>query len=838
MRDGVCAFDPDGRIVFCNPAMALIAGRPIQELVGRTAAEAWQGRRVEGASASGTGSSVVEWEIVRPDGQRRYATAKSFELTTTPPIQVSIFRDITERRYHQRVNEAMGRLGVGLAAAETMDGIVSIVDDTVRALLQCDAFYFALVDPDRYSFKVLRLTDTIDGRVCQFESPELSHEAISEPARRALQGHQVLINRDPADGVSAAKPFPGTSRLSASLIFVPIVSGDRVLGVLSAQSYRPNAFTERDSAVLRRVADITAPAVHRARALEALRESEERYMLAVRGANDGLWDWNLLTGIVYYSDRWRELMGLADQAVTRSPEEWFNRVYPEDLPQVKDALKAHLDGRTEHFAVEHRIVHPDGTIRWVGCRGLAYRAQDGRPLRFAGSVHDITERKQAEERLVRSAFYDELTGLANRALFMVHLQHALAACRRHRDHLFAVLFLDSDRFKVVNDSLGHTVGDKLLVALASRLTRLVRPEDIVARLGGDEFTVLLDDLRSPEDAVIAAERIQEGLLAVFDIDGNSIYTSVSIGIAFGSAGYDKGEDILRDADTAMYRAKSLGRARHVVFDARMRTEVQMSLRLETDLRRAIEREEFEVVYEPIICLRTGQLCGFETLLRWNHPEQGRTMPTVFIPLLEETGMINKLGQWGMRRSCHQAAHWQQVFSSRLPRPLVSVNLSSREFAQPDLLQRLDEIMVESAVDASQVIIEITESTLMSDYSSVNEQLESIKARGFLLCIDDFGTGYSSLSYLHRLPIDILKIDRTFILEAVSSPESREIVRTIVTLARNLKVKVVAEGIETREHLDQVRSFNCNYAQGYYFSAPVSAEEATEMLVNGRTWSPA
>ncbi|MCX7717966.1 MAG: EAL domain-containing protein [Candidatus Sumerlaeaceae bacterium] len=836
MRDGVCGFDPQGRIVFCNPAMALLVGRPIEALIGRTPAEAWNARKSEGAGGSRSSSSAVEWEIVLPDGRRRYAMAKSFDLTTTPPIVVSIFRDVTERRRHQRVNDAIGRLGVGLAAAETMDRIIALVDDAVRALLLCDAFYFAEFDPTRLSLHILRLTDVIDGRIQEFEAPEISFERIGASVREALKGDLVVLNRKPGNPDSQGGVlFPGTKRLSASLLFVPIVSGEQTLGVLSAQSYRPEAFSEPDAVLLKRIADIAAPAINRVRALQALQESEERYSLVIRGANDGLWDWNLLTGIVHYSDRWCDLMGLTGKAVTRSPEEWFDRIHPEDLPTVKDALKAHLDGRTEHFEVEHRILLPDGTQRWVGCRGLAYRAPDGRPLRFAGSAHDITERKEAEERLIRSAFYDELTGLANRALFMEHLQHALNSCRRNHDHQFAVLFLDCDRFKVINDSLGHIVGDRFLVALANRLARAVRPDDIVARLGGDEFTVLLDDLRNSEDAIIVAERIQEALLAAFDVEGNHVYSSVSIGIAYGSASYEKAEDILRDADTAMYRAKLLGRARHVVFDARMRTEVQQSLRLETDLHRAIERQEFEVVYEPIICLRTGQLCGFESLLRWVHPENGRTLPEVFIPFLEETGLITKLGHWGMRNSCRQAAQWQAVFSSRLPRPLVTMNLSSREFAQPDLLRRLDEIMVESSVDTSQIVIEITESTLMGDYTLVNEQLEGIKARGFLLGIDDFGTGYSSLSYLHRLPIDILKIDRSFVLAAVSSAESREIVKTIVALARNLKVKVVAEGIETREHLEQVKAFNCNYAQGYFFSPPVSSEEATEMLVSGRSW---
>ena len=839
MRDGVCGFSPEGRIMFCNPAMALIVGRPIHELIGRTPEEAWKGRKSDGAGGSSAGSSAVEWEIVRPDGRRRYATAKSFDLTTTPPIVVSIFRDITERRRHQRINDAIGRLGVGLAAAETTDRIIALVDDAVRSVLPCDAFYFAEFDAARFSFRFIRLTDVIDGNIREFESPELSFDRIGAPVRKALQGHLVVLNRRPEDpDARQGVPFPGTQRLSASLMFVPITSGEQVLGVLSAQSYQREAFSVHDAALLKRVADIAAPAINRVRALDALRESEERYSLVIRGANDGLWDWNLLTGIVHYSDRCLDLMGLAGKAVTRSPDEWFDRIHPDDLPAVKDALKAHFDGRTEHFAVEHRIFLPDGSQRWVGCRGLAYRAPDGRPLRFAGSAHDITERKLAEERLMRSAFYDELTGLANRALFMEHLQHALNACRRNRDHLFAVLFLDCDRFKIINDSLGHTVGDRFLVALANRLTRIVRPDDIVGRLGGDEFTVLLDELRNPEDAIIAAERIQEALLTAFDVEGRQIYSSASIGIAYGSAAYDKAEEILRDADTAMYRAKTLGRARHVVFDARMRTEVQQSLRLETELRRAIERQEFVVVYEPIICLRTGQLCGFESLLRWNHPENGRTMPEAFIPFLEETGLIKKLGHWGMRTSCRQAAHWQTVFSARLPRPLVTVNLSSREFAQLDLLRRLDDIMAESSVDTSQIVIEINESTLMGDYELVHEQLKGIKARGFLLGIDDFGTGYSSLSSLHRLPMDILKIDRSFVLEAVTSPESREIVKTIVSLARNLKVKVVAEGMETREHLEQVKGFACNYAQGFYFSHPVDAEEATQMLVSGRTWNPA
>jgi diguanylate cyclase (GGDEF)-like protein/PAS domain S-box-containing protein len=568
------------------------------------------------------------------------------------------------------------------------------------------------------------------------------------------------------------------------------------------------------------------------RAQEGLRESEERYALAARGANDGLWDWNLQANVVYFSTRWKSMLGYKESEIGDKPDEWFDRIHDADRERVTQEIAAHQEGSVPQFESEHRVMHKDGTFRWMLCRGLAVHNGSGTTSRMAGWQTDITEGKVS----------DPLTGLPNRILFTDRVGRLIKHTKRRKDYLFAVLFLDLDGFKMINDSLGHLVGDQLLVGVASRLEKCLRATDtvarlgegcIVARMGGDEFTVLLDDLKHPDDAKQAAERLMKAVTAPFMLGGREVFTSLSIGIALSNPSYEQAEDILRDADTAMYRAKSMGKARYEIFDADMRASVVARLQLEMDLRRALEHGEFHNVYQPIVSLAAGQIVGFEALLRWQHPTRGLLGPEEFIMVAEETGLIRDLGWWNLREACRQMTEWRAAYNA-YSQLTMSVNLSPKQFLQANLVQDIGSLLRDLKLPPQALKLELTESTVMGDPSAAVEMLQQIKSLGISLAIDDFGTGYSSLSYLHRFPLDTLKIDRSFI-SSIGTGEDTEIARTIFPMALNLHLDVVAEGIETLEQLVLLKKLQCKYGQGYYFSKPLSAHEAGSLLAEQPTW---
>jgi diguanylate cyclase (GGDEF)-like protein/PAS domain S-box-containing protein len=564
------------------------------------------------------------------------------------------------------------------------------------------------------------------------------------------------------------------------------------------------------------------------RAQEGLKESEERYALAAQGANDGLWDWNLVTNEIYFAPRWKAMIGYLEDEIGDKPEEWLERIHHADQERTKEEIAAHKNGATPHFESVHRVRHRDGTFRWMLSRGLAIRDRAGRPLRMAGSQTDITEGKVS----------DPLTGLPNRLLFLDRLDRLMKHANRHIDRSFAVLFLDLDAFKMINDSLGHLIGDQLLLGVSKRLEKCLRASDTVARLGqdtftlarmgGDEFTVLLDDLKEPGDAERAAERVMEGLSAPFELEGKEVFTSASIGIALWNPTYQDAEEIMRDADTAMYRAKSLGKARYEVFNADMRASVIARLELETDLRRALDRGEFRNFYQPIVSLENGEITGFEALLRWQHPTRGLLGPKEFISVAEDTGLIRELGWWSLREACCRISEWKAHLSPGREL-VVSVNLSIKQFMQPNLVENIGALLKELKLSPQLLKLEITESTVMEDPSTAIHMLQQMKALGIRLAIDDFGTGYSSLSYLHRFPLDTLKIDRSFISGAACGENGMEIARTIMPLAKNLRLDVVAEGVETAEQVQELKNLDCKYAQGFFFSKPLSRDEAEAML---------
>ncbi len=563
----------------------------------------------------------------------------------------------------------------------------------------------------------------------------------------------------------------------------------------------------------------------------ALKESEERYALASRGANDGLWDWDIKSNTVFYSERWKSMLGFQNEEFKNNPDEWFDRVHPDERMQVKTEITAHINGHTPHFENEHRIMHKDGSYRWMLNRGLAVRDASGNAYRFAGSMTEITDRKMAEEQLMFDALHDVLTGLPNRLLFMDRLDHAVNREKRHKDYLFAVLFLDIDRFKVLNDSLGHAIGDMMLIAVSKRLEESLRPGDTVARLGGDEFAILLEDLKDRSEAMFIAERIQDKLSAPFDLSGQEVFTSVSIGIVFNTTGYDHPENLLRNADIAMYHAKANGNARSEVFNIGMYADAVARLQLETDMRQAIIQNEFVLHYQPIISARTGAIAGFEALVRWQHPERGLLPPGEFISNAEETGMIINIGEWVLEEACRKVSVWNRSIPD-CGSLTISVNLSSKQLL-PTLVKKLDQVIRATGIAPNNLILEITESMIMENAESIGPIMEQIKDMDIKMHIDDFGTGYSSLRYLHDFPVDALKIDRSFIDGITDSKEKSEIVNAITTLAHSMNMEVVAEGVETEEQLNQVTSLHCEYIQGFLFSKPLESKKAEELLSQGK-----
>jgi diguanylate cyclase (GGDEF)-like protein len=465
--------------------------------------------------------------------------------------------------------------------------------------------------------------------------------------------------------------------------------------------------------------------------------------------------------------------------------------------------------------------------------GMSAALRDG----YAALQAEIEERKNAEARLVYDAFHDALTGLPNRALFLDRLEHLMTAAARRPGELYGVLFLDLDRFKVINDSLGHLVGDHLLVAVGERIAGSLRPGDTVARLGGDEFGVLLDGVRASCDALHVADRIQQALQGSVEVEGHEMFVTASIGIAIQSERYTKPDEVLRDADIAMYQAKLKGKACSEVFDAVMHGSVVDRMQLEADLRRAVEHgQEFMLHYQPIVALRTGKLIGVEALVRWRHPARGLLLAAEFVPMADESGTVVPLGEWAIRRACEQLRDWQERVPA-LGGTTMSVNVSARQFRRPDCVDVLRRVVQASGVDPRQVAVEVTESVVMDDVEASAAKLGRLRDLGVQIHVDDFGTGYSSLSYLHRFPITAVKIDRSFVLGLPSRAESEEVIKAIVSIAESLDFDVIAEGVEQESHVSKLEELRCRYGQGYFVSRPMDAA-ALEAWVAGRTRSVA
>jgi diguanylate cyclase (GGDEF)-like protein/PAS domain S-box-containing protein len=570
------------------------------------------------------------------------------------------------------------------------------------------------------------------------------------------------------------------------------------------------------------------------RAEQAMQEAQQRYALAVKGSNNGIWDWDLRTGEVYFSERWRQMFGIAAGVPLQSIDDWLERVHWADQTAVKAELKNYSqEPKTDLFESEHRIRHEDGSWCWVKICGAAVRGANGHALRIAGSATDVTEGK----------LIDPLTGLPNRLAAVDRLEQLVARQNEDPTRCFAALFLDLDRFKLVNDSLGHIMGDHLLLGVSWRLQAAIESSGmqnvLLSRLGGDEFVVVVELAGQPGSAEMLAELILKEMEDPFHLNGSPMFVSLSIGVAKSETGPRGADDLLRNADTAMYQAKTMGKGRYCVFDASMQEQALARLELETDLRKAVENEEFVLHYQPQVNLKTGRLAGFEALVRWNHPTRGMVPPLLFISVAEENGLILPIGRWVLEQGVRQLALWDQV-CERGRDLAMSINLSAMQFADPELRQNIIELLKETGISSKRLHLEITESMVADDPKIAKSILAALADMGVGLEIDDFGTGYSSLSQLHQLPFDTLKVDRSFV-QMMDQPKQdgqggRKIVDSIVSLSGSLGIEVIAEGIETEEHWTRLAGLGCQLGQGYFFSRPVPAELALQMIET-RTLDP-
>ncbi|MGO9149618.1 MAG: EAL domain-containing protein [Acidimicrobiales bacterium] len=570
-------------------------------------------------------------------------------------------------------------------------------------------------------------------------------------------------------------------------------------------------------------AALLSMALEREGTVRSLRSSEERYALAARAANDGLWDWDLFNDGVVLSERWKAVVGCRPHEIGTSPDEWLGRVHPEDRAALETGLYACRNGQSNVLESEHRLRSSDGTYRWVHCRALAIPGAPIPATRLVGSITDITDRRDLEEQLRHQALHDSLTGLPNRALVLDRAERMLATARRTHGSA-SLLFIDLDNFKEVNDGFGHATGDELLAAVATRLRRVTRDTDTVARLGGDEFVVLVENGALADASGLLAERVQDVLRPPFNLGGREYLVSASIGIATTSDG--TAENLLQEADVAMYKAKSSGKNCCVNFRPRMRHAAHARLQLEMDLASAIHGGQLRVHYQPIFNLEHNDICGMEALVRWQHPERGLLPPSEFIPLAEASGRIMvDLGRYVLSEACNAAAGWQRL-SACLD---VAVNISARQLESSGILNDVASALTESGLEPARLVLEVTETAMMHDPDAVVARMTKLKSLGVRLSVDDFGTGYSSLASLRRFPVDVLKIDRSFVESISKSPEDASVVQTLVSLGRSLGLEVVAEGVELASQLDAVREAGCNRAQGFLLGRPLDRDQLDALV---------
>jgi diguanylate cyclase (GGDEF)-like protein/PAS domain S-box-containing protein len=551
---------------------------------------------------------------------------------------------------------------------------------------------------------------------------------------------------------------------------------------------------------------------------QTVERNRKRYQLAAEGSGDGLWDWELEDNYVFFSDQWRNMFGVSEDQDIHHPDDWFDRVHPDDMTTLRSKLAIHIEGITPKFECQVRMQKASGEYIWTLCRGIAIRDEHGRAVRMAGTMADLTDRSH----------HDSRTGLPFRTLFMDRLKQALVKCQLNSESsCFSILYIDIDRFKVISEGYGHNIVDALLIAFARRLEKCLGHGDTLAFFGGDTFVILLEDSRDMETASMVANQIHLQLIAPFLINETEVFTKASVGITRIHSGVKNAEEVLQEAQMAMKFARSQQGSGHTeIFNDSMASQSREMMELEGRLRRALDEQEFILYYQPQIHVPTNRIIGVETLIRWNSPQHGWISPGKFIPVAEETDLILTIGEWVLRSACQQNMKWQKMGFNDLR---VAVNLSERQFRARSLIRSVEHILQETGMDPGLLELELTESIFMDDISETIKTLESFQKMGIKIALDDFGTGYSSLSYLKKFPINTLKIDRAFVKDLITDPGDAAICSTIISLAHKFNLSVIAEGVEQPEQLTILRAFMCDEIQGHYYSKPLPAEELEQLL---------
>ena len=737
------------------------------------------------------GAYDVTYRVRKPTGEVRHMHEQGRAVVNEEGLTVALEGMISDVTWRRQAEEALEHSKRQLELTERLSQVIVLQTSVEGELLQVPR---QLGDRLGYSSAALHRLTYVD--LVHPEDVEGELEQRSRMLREGNGSHESELRLVGADG--------GLFYVFSSTVLMSVAGSQVFVSYLR---------------------DITP----RKQAEEALRQSTERYKLTATIANDGLWDWNLRTNQLECSARWMALLGLTDERPVQRAEDWMARIHADDLPRFRESVHQHIIGRTRALEVEVRIRHFGGSWRDMLVRGIALRDNVGRATRLAGSMSDVTDSRILQQKIQAEALYDTLTALPNRALLCDRIHQTLARTSMERGWTFAVLYINIDRFKVVNDIVGHHAGDQLLMDVADRLKQLLAPGDTLARPGADEFALLLNDIGGASEAARVASRVREVLRPPFEVEERQIFLTVSIGISLATSSLTPAEEVLRQAEMAMYRAKNAGRDRQSMFDEEQHRRTMQMLQIESELRRAIARQEFLLYYQPIVTLDDHpRLSGFEALVRWKHPERGLLQPADFIGVAEESGLIEQLGVWVLREACRQVSEWQARFPQH-ERLTLSVNMSPRQLLMPGLSDELAQLLEETGLPPESLGIEITESIFIEDDRLTRQLLEDLRRMRVRSMIDDFGTGYSSLGFLARHRVDYLKIDRMFVQNLGERGEHDEIVRMIASLAHSLGLKIVAEGIETTWQVDAVRSLNCHYAQGYLFSHPLSVPEAEELL---------
>ncbi len=730
---------------------------------------------------------------------------------------------------------ALSELGFRLSAARTPDEAARIIVDVALSLLGWDACCLALCRPGIEELTTVLSIDTLKGqrvdvtvRGTPIDPSSLMWMAVHEGAQLILRKPQDLLNLQtkpaPIYGATSLTPFGDEARRSASLLFVPIRHGDRIGGVLTVQSYRFDAYDEHDLNLLQSLADHCGGALERMQMARTLRASEHRYQVLAEHSGLGIWQVDPGGPTLYANPAMcamLEVAGMEDLAGTR----YHDFFTPEGLITLENQQVKQRAGLPASYEIE--IVGWKGARRDVLVSSAALRNEEGAIDSLIGTFTDITERNRFLKMIQWQAHHDALTGLPNRELFHDRLTQQIAAARRQQSQ-FAVMFLDLDLFKNINDTLGHDVGDKLLKAVSTRFAHCIRAGDTIARMGGDEFTLLLHDVPGPDQAIRIAQKLQSMLAEPIRVNDSQLFVTASIGISlFPNDGQDA-QTLLKHADVAMYRAKEQGRNGYQLYAETMNALALERLVVENSLRRAIDRDEFVLLYQPQVLMNGGPLIGVEALIRWNHLELGTVLPDRFIRAAEEMGLIGAIGDWVLWEACRQAAIWQ----ARGLNFRISINLSGRQFRYTGLAGQVATALQSTGARASHLELELTESTLIANPDQAVQMLNELKGLGVRLAVDDFGTGYSSLSYLRRFPLDLLKIDRSFVLPLMEDRRNQAVVRAMIELAHALDMEVIAEGVETAEQHDCLLALGCDAVQGYLFSPPLTVAQLEPFLQAG------